>query len=60
LLLTQSLFGSKNCITEVLITMRNVKSAGISGIKKRQYMKGKIDELATNSKKRTLQTCIEE
>jgi hypothetical protein len=28
--------------------------------KQKEYLKGKIDELATNSKTRTLETCIEE
>jgi hypothetical protein len=31
-----------------------VKPAGISGIKKRKYSKDKIDELATNSKNKTV------
>jgi hypothetical protein len=34
--------------------MQDVKAADISGIKKREYLKDKINELATNSKNRNI------
>jgi hypothetical protein len=37
-----------------------VKPAGISGIKKRQYLKDKIDELATNSKTKKIRELYRE
>jgi hypothetical protein len=35
-----------------------VKPAGISGIIKREYMKDKIDELATNSKNKNFRDLL--
>jgi hypothetical protein len=43
------------------LNIKNVKPAGISGIKKKQYLKDKTDGLATNNKnKNIIETCIEE
>jgi hypothetical protein len=36
-----------------------MKPAGVSGIKKRKYLRHKINELATNRNK-IVETCIEE
>jgi hypothetical protein len=35
--------------------MKDVNPPDISGIKKREYLKGKMNELATNSKKQECQ-----
>jgi hypothetical protein len=37
-----------------------VKPADISGIKREEYLKDKINELATNRENKNLETCIEE
>jgi hypothetical protein len=34
--------------------MKDLKATDISGIKKREYLKGKINELAVNSKNKTI------